>query len=190
MKLQYPLVLASTSPQRKYLLEQMKVPFILFTKPIDEDFPNTLEQEKVAEYLAIKKNNAYQTEFQDHLILTADSIVLCKNKILNKPENLEEGIRMLTFLSGTIHSVITSVCLSLNGVFTVVSSQTRVHLCKFSPSEIEYYVKHFHPFDKAGGYAIQEWIGLIGVKKISGSYTNIVGLPTDIVYKLLQKYRI
>ena len=190
MKLQYPLILASNSPQRKNLLEKMQIPFILHTKNIDEDFSDALKKEKVAEYLAIKKNQAYQIDFTNHLILTADTTVVCKEKILNKPQDIQDAIRMLSFLSDTIHTVITAVCLSLNGKYTVLSSHTKVHLSKLSFDEIEYYVKNFHPLDKAGGYAIQEWIGLIGVKKVNGSYTNIVGLPTDIVYKLLKKYQV
>ncbi|MBC6401321.1 MAG: septum formation protein Maf [Ekhidna sp.] len=187
MKLSNELILGSGSPRRKQLLQDAGFKFQVKTIPFDEVFPNELEPENVAEFLAIRKNREQRKNIADQIVLTADTVVIHKNKILGKPNSSKEAIQTIKSLSGDIHEVITGVCISTRQKLISFSSGTEVKLKKLSSEEIEFYVTNFQPMDKAGSYAIQEWIGLIGVEWIKGAYYNVVGLPIAEVYEILLK---
>lgn len=185
MKPSTKFLLASGSPRRKQLLEDAGFSIDVKTVSFDEVFPEDMEAIKVAEFLAIGKNKAHREVFGKQIILTADTVVIFNNIILGKPESSEEAINTLKLLSGKIHQVVTGVCISSKEKAVSFSSSTEVQFKDLSEKEINYYVDRFKPFDKAGSYAIQEWIGLIGIKWIKGSYYNVVGLPVEQVYTTL-----
>ncbi len=189
MNLTHPLILASNSPRRQQILKDAGFEFEVFTKDVDEEFSPDMDVRKVAEYLATKKNKAYLGEISDKVILTADTTVVLGDKILNKPEDDQDAIKMLKDLSGTRHEVITGVAISLNDQLVTFSDTTFVDFKDLVIEEIEYYVSQFKPLDKAGAYGIQEWIGMIGVTKLEGSFYNVVGLPIDKVYQQLIKFQ-
>jgi septum formation protein len=189
MNLTHPLILASNSPRRQQILKDAGFEFEVFTKDVDEEFSPDLDVRKVAEYLATKKNKAYLGEISDKVILTADTTVVLGDKILNKPEDDQDAIKMLQDLSGTRHEVITGVAISLNDQLVTFRDTTFVDFKDLVIEEIEYYVSQFKPLDKAGAYGIQEWIGMIGVTKLEGSFYNVVGLPIDKVYQQLIKFQ-
>jgi len=174
----YKIILASQSPRRKDLLEQLGFSFQQISLNVDENYPKDVHVEKVAEYLSIKKANAFKNKLiQDELLITADTTVCLKNEVLEKPANSDEAYEMLSKLSACTHKVITAVCLTSNTKQSSFSVVTLVTFKKLAKKEIEYYIETYKPFDKAGAYGIQEWIGSIGVCRIEGSYTNVVGLP-------------
>lgn len=181
------LILASKSPRRKQLLEEAGFKFEVKTIPFEEVFPKELSTDKVAEYLAIEKNKAHQLEFPDATIVTADTIVVFTDQVLGKPKDAKDAFKTLKILSGKIHQVFTGVCISNPEKQKSFSSLTDVKFKELSDEEINYYIKNFEPFDKAGSYGIQEWIGLIGVEWIKGSFVNVVGLPVDEVYRVLKE---
>jgi septum formation protein len=186
----YHLILASQSPRRQYLLKELGLNFEIRTTNVPEVFPDGLKHEQIAVYLAEQKADSFDTSRLDAkaLIIAADTIVFIEDEILGKPGNYKEAVRMLTKLSGKRHEVITAVCLktkSKRRTFSVVSS---VYFKELSMEEIDYYIENFQPFDKAGGYGIQEWIGYIGISKIEGSYFNIMGLPVKEFYEELLKF--
>jgi len=187
MKLSNKLILASGSPRRKQLLEDAGFDFEVKTIPFDESFPEDLPSEKVAEYLAKGKNKAHRQAFSDEIILTADTVVIFNDQILGKPVNAEEAISTIKLLSGKIHEVMTGVCISSPEKQIAFSCTTKVKFEELTETEIRYYVEKCKPMDKAGSYAIQEWIGLIGIEWIEGSYYNVVGLPMHQVYRILMK---
>ena len=187
MKLSNKLILASGSPRRKQLLQDTGLDFEVKTVPFEEAFPKEMATEKVAEFLALGKNEAHRAALGDEIILTADTVVVFNGQILGKPKDDQEATKTLTLLSGKIHEVITGVCLSSASKQFSFSSTTKVCFCQLSDEEITHYVNHYKPMDKAGSYAIQEWIGLIGIEWIEGSYYNVVGLPVQEVYALLKK---
>ena len=186
MNLAYRLILASKSPRRKELLDTLDIPFQVETYPIEEDFPEALPPEEVAEFLAIKKAKGFRQLQQSELLLTSDTTVILNAKILGKPANRTEAIAMLTALSGTRHAVVSGVCLTTSTRQVSFSEKTAVNFRRLNPDEIEYYVDQYHPFDKAGAYGIQEWIGKIGITSIEGDYYNVVGLPLQSLYRQLQ----
>lgn len=174
----YHIILASKSPRRKELLSQLGYAFEQKSKDVDESFPSGLNVEQIAEYLSKKKANAFKTELEDgELLITSDTTVCLGNQILEKAANPEEAKRMLQMLSGKSHLVITGVCLTSKIKQHSFSVITKVFFENLKESDIDFYIKNYHPFDKAGAYGIQEWIGFIGVDRIEGSYTNVVGLP-------------
>lgn len=179
------LILASKSPRRKQLLEQVGFTFDVKTIEFDEVFPEDLETSKVAEYLAIEKNKAHREAFKSGTIITADTVVIFTDKILGKPTDEDEAHKVLKLLSGKIHQVMSGVCISNEEKLISFSNLTEVKFHELTDEEINHYVKTASPMDKAGSYGIQEWIGLIGVEWIKGSYFNVVGLPIDQVYKSL-----
>jgi septum formation protein len=183
------IILASNSPRRKQLLEEIGLKFEVKTKPgIDENFPEHLSPEQIAVYLAEHKASEFEDEIDENtIIITADTIVVFENQILNKPLDFEDAQRMLGMLSGQKHSVITGVCLKTKQNQTSFFSKTEVYFKKLEKSETDYYIYKFKPYDKAGAYGIQEWIGFTGIERIEGSYFNVVGLPTDKVYEYLKK---
>ncbi len=183
-----PLVLASNSPRRRELLAQCGFKFSTEVRPTDEIFPVTMLPDEVPAYLARKKAVEFQHEAQDNLILCADTIVVKDDLILNKPADEMAAIEMLELLSGATHRVVTGVCLMDRNKFITQTDIATVTFRKFSKSELELYVKNQRPFDKAGGYGIQDWIGLTGIERIEGSYYTIMGLPTHLVYEILRPY--
>ncbi len=186
----YKILLASQSPRRQELLAGLDIDFEVFVKKnIDESFPNNLEPTKVAEYISKKKADAYQKDLrEDLLIITADTVVIQDKNILGKPEDKEEAIRMLKNLSGKSHQVITGVTLTTKTQQHSFSSNTDVCFITLSNEEIDYYIEKYKPYDKAGSYGIQEWIGYIGINHISGSYFNVMGLPVQQLYQALKSF--
>ena len=178
------IILASKSPRRQELLRGLGIPFEIRTKEIDENFPNTIDASDVASFLAQKKAEAFELSI-DEILITSDTAVLLTNRILNKPQNTEEAIEMLKSLSEKTHKVCTGVCIKSIEKEVLFSDFTSVTYKPLSTDEIEYYIKHFKPFDKAGSYGIQEWIGFIGVEKIEGCYYNVMGLPLSKLYQEL-----
>ena len=183
----FKIILASNSPRRKDLLTKMGVDFEVRIKEINEDFPSDLSAKEVAEYLAKKKSNAYRDSVsKNELVITADTLVSSEDKILNKPETKEEARQMLEFLSNNTHEVITGVSLMTRENQLVFSVISKVTFGELSALDINKYVDSGLPMDKAGAYGIQDWIGTIAVTKIEGSYENIVGLPTQELYRQLK----
>ncbi len=185
---QYKVILASNSPRRKQLLEQLGVNFVTrVLKDIDESYPKDLLAEDVAEYISRKKSAVYCEQMADNeLIITADTVVVCGNEILGKPKNSIEACNMLHKLSGRTHKVVTGVTLATKEFSKSFSSITEVTFAELSDNEIDYYVEVYKPFDKAGAYGIQEWIGCVGVSGMNGSYYNVMGLPIFRLYKELK----
>lgn len=183
----YHLILASNSPRRKELLSGIDVEYEIKTLPdIDESYPDTLAHEEVAEYLACKKAAAYLSDLnEDTLLITADTIVLLYDKILEKPVDKADAKQMLRKLSGKTHRVITGVCMTSKEKQIRFSDTANVTFGNLSDEEIDYYVEKYNPMDKAGAYGVQEWIGYVAVECIEGSYFNVMGLPIFKVYQEL-----
>ena len=166
-------------------MANMGFSFDVFTQPIKESYPGELKAIEVAKHLAELKNNIYRRSIEGQIVLTADTIVVMNESILGKPSDASEASDMIGKLSNRIHSVITGVCISSPNKQVLFADETEVSFKSVSQNEIDYYVKEYSPFDKAGAYGIQEWIGLIGVIGIKGSYFNVMGLPTEKVYNTL-----
>ena len=185
----YKIILASASPRRQQLLRELRIPFTVRTVPVEEDYPAGLPLEQVAGFLAEKKGQAYRsTMAEDELVITADTTVVVEKLLLNKPADATEAQAMLSALSGRPHRVITGVCLTSLSTSHTFHDSTTVYFRTLSDEEISYYVKHYQPYDKAGGYAIQEWIGMMGIERIEGSFFNVVGLPVEKLYRELQRF--
>ncbi|MDN5212136.1 Maf family nucleotide pyrophosphatase [Fulvivirgaceae bacterium BMA12] len=182
------LILASKSPRRQALLKEAGIPFILKTQDVDETYPADLEAGDVASYIATKKAAALKAQIQDEIVLAADTVVRVDEKILGKPENENIAREMLVKLSGKAHLVTTGVCLLTKTRQVVFDETTEVHFRPLTIQEIDFYIDRFQPFDKAGAYGIQEWIGMVAVDKIVGSYFNVMGLPIHAVYQHLQQF--
>jgi len=165
----------------------MDIDFRIVLKDVDESYPDNLKPEEIAVYIAEKKAKAFDETVTDEIVLTADTIVCIDNLILGKPENAAHAIEMLQLLSGRMHRVITGVCLFYKHQYHSFYDVSEVYFSKLSDDEISNYVNKYQPFDKAGSYGIQERIGLIGIERINGSYTNVVGLPTEKLYRELAK---
>jgi len=188
--LDYHLILASASPRRISLLKELNLTFDILPLDVDEVYPTHLTDHEVARFLAELKADAFPAEkFTDNTILiTADTIVCLNDEVLGKPEDREHAIEMLRTLSGKMHKVITGVCIRSQNKQVIFSNETDVYFCNLSDDEIIYYVDQFKPFDKAGAYGIQEWVGYIGIEKIEGSYFNVMGLPVQQLYYELGKF--
>jgi septum formation protein len=186
----YHLILASQSPRRQYLLKELGLHFEIMTTNIPENYPDHFTPEQVAVFLAELKADSFDTARLDNraLIISADTIVHIEKEILGKPGNYKEAVSMLLKLSGKRHEVITAVCLKSKSKRKTFSVTSAVYFKDLSMEEIDYYIENFQPFDKAGGYGIQEWIGYIGISKIEGSYFNIMGLPVKEFYEELLKF--
>ncbi len=183
----HQIILASKSPRRQELLKLMDLEFRIVLKEVDESYPEYLKPEEIAVYIAEKKAKAFDETVTDEVVLTADTIVCIDDKILGKPETTGQAIEMLQLLSGRMHRVITGVCLFYKQQYHSFYDVSEVYFSKLSDDEIISYVNKYRPLDKAGSYGIQERIGLIGIERINGSYTNVVGLPTEKLYKALSK---
>lgn len=182
------LILASGSPRRQSFLKELGLNFKIELKDIEETYPKHLKKEAITNYLALKKSHAFTNLCEDDILITADTIVWFKHKALGKPENIEQAKEMLKKLSNHKHLVITSVCLKNLKKEKVFSCTTKVYFDKLSDKVIDYYLKNYKPLDKAGSYGIQEWIGFVGVKKIKGSYFNVMGFPVHKFYKELTAF--
>ncbi len=184
------IILASQSPRRHHLLKSIGLEFdILSGIETDESFPADMPVDKIPVYLAKKKAETFQSFVDEKTILiTADTIVSIGNDILNKPQNYDDAVKMLKILSGNKHTVITGVCITAKNKQKCFNAFTDVFFDNLSDEEIKYYIDNFKPFDKAGAYGIQEWIGYIGIKKIEGSYFNVMGLPVQKLYEELKYF--
>lgn len=185
----FNIILASKSPRRKELLGHIVPNFILKTKDVEEIYPETLPVKEVAAYLAKLKADAFTEDLNaKDVVITSDTTVVLENTIYGKPTDRQDAIEIIQALSGKMHEVITGVCLKNIQKEEVFSCSTKVFFKTLSLEEIEYYVDTFKPYDKAGAYAIQEWIGFIGIEKIEGDYNNIVGLPLQALYTKLTQF--
>ena len=178
------IILASQSPRRRELLSDLGIAFEVKTKPTQEDFPSDMDTHKIAEYLAIKKASAFEPK-ENEIIITADTVVIHDNNVMNKPKDDEEAKKMLNILSNSSHDVITGVCVYHKNEKHSFSELTKVRFKIISDKEIDYYIKNFNPSDKAGAYGVQDWIGKIGIKSIEGCYYNVMGLPLHSLYRYL-----
>jgi septum formation protein len=182
----YKIILASKSPRRQNLLKEMGLTFEVKNADIDEDSIKGNTPTETAKLIAVGKANAVIESLENNeLVITADTIVVLNNEVIGKPSNEEDAINILKKLSGKIHEVITAVCIHSKNKNIVFSNSALVHFKSLTIDEIEYYVKQYQPIDKAGAYGIQEWMGIVAVEKIEGSYHNVMGLPTQELYKNL-----
>ena len=183
----YEITLASNSPRRKELLTKIIPLFKVESKEVEEIYPNNLQGGEIATYLSQLKSKPFQPN-EKELIITADTIVILDSLILGKPKNPEEAINMLTLLSGKKHKIITGVTIRTKDKELSFYDTTKVEFYNLKPDEIEHYVKEYKPFDKAGSYGIQEWIGCIGIKNMKGDYYNVMGLPIHKLYRKLKQF--
>lgn len=182
----HKIILASGSPRRQQFLRDLQFDFEIRLKEVAEIYPDHLQGVEITNYLAKLKANAFEGTLKDQeVLLTSDTIVWFENKALGKPKDYEDAFTMLKAMSGKTHEVITSVCFKTNRRTETVFEVTKVTFKNLSDEVIHHYLENYKPFDKAGAYGIQEWIGLIGIAKIEGSYTNVVGMPTDVVFEYL-----
>lgn len=182
------IILASGSPRRQQFLKELDVDFEIQLKDIEEIYPEHLQAEEITNFLAKLKASAFVAELEENdILITSDTIVWLNNKALGKPKDYDDAFEMLTEMSETTHKVITSVCLKTIDKEVVFYEETLVTFTELSSEEIKYYLDNYKPFDKAGSYGIQEWIGLVAIEKIEGSYANVVGLPTHRLYEEMMK---
>ncbi|MBD1420293.1 Maf family nucleotide pyrophosphatase [Sphingobacterium chuzhouense] len=183
-----PIVLGSQSPRRKELMQKMGFDFQVIVKETDEHFDKQQSPREVVEHIATNKIQGFDSaSFHDTLVITADTIVVHQDEILGKPGDEKEAFEMLNKLQGAHHVVLTAVALQYQGKLHSFVEETQVEFYPLSAEEIIFYMENYHPFDKAGSYGIQEWIGFIGVKSITGPYENVVGLPTARLYQEMKK---
>jgi septum formation protein len=183
------IILASGSPRRQQFLKDLDLNFEIRLKEIEEIFPETLQSLEITDYLAKLKAAAFEGELQENeLLITSDTLVWLNNKALGKPTDYDDAFKMLQEMSNKTHDVITSVCFKTKYKTEVINDITKVTFNDLSDEAIKYYLDNYKPFDKAGSYGIQEWIGLVGITNIEGSYTNVVGLPTEKVYQYLLNF--
>jgi septum formation protein len=181
----YNVILASGSPRRQQFFKDLDINFTIQLKEIAEIYPKELKGTAITDYLAVLKSKAFVNLQEKELLITSDTIVWLENKALGKPKNTEDAFKMLRKLSGKKHEVITSIAIRSTSFQKIINDITTVTFKELSDEEISYYINNYKPFDKAGAYGIQEWIGFIGIENIEGSYFNVVGLPTHKLYKEL-----
>ena len=184
----FKLILASGSPRRQQFMRDLDVDFEVRLKDVEEIYPAHLQGAEITDFLAILKAEALNNLTDNEIVITSDTIVWHENKALGKPKDYNDAFAILKSLSGKTHKVITSVCMKNAGNSDVFNETTKVTFNTLSDEEIKYYLDNYKPFDKAGAYGIQEWIGLVAIAKIEGSYANVVGLPVDKVYQYLCKF--
>ena len=183
------IILASGSPRRQQFFKEMDLHYTIRLKEIEEIYPENLKAEEITNFLAELKASAFENELNaNDVLVTSDTIVWLNGKALGKPKDYADAFKMLQELSNTTHEVITSVCLKTIEKTEVFHCVTKVTFANLSDEAITYYLDNYKPFDKAGSYGIQDWIGLIGISKIEGSYTNVVGLPTEMLFQKLLNY--
>lgn len=182
----YTLILASGSPRRQQFFKDLDLDFEIRLKEIEEIYPPELKAEEITNYLAELKANAFEGKLKpNEILITSDTIVWHNNKALGKPKDAQDAFDILKSLSNATHEVITSVCFKTNAKTALIHEITKVTFNELSDESIRYYIENYKPFDKAGAYGIQEWIGFVGVSKIEGSYANVMGMPTDKVFEYL-----
>lgn len=184
-----PLILASNSPRRQQLMREAGFAFAVRSKNVAEDFPAEMPLSQVPEFLAEKKAEAFRDEITDEIVVAADTVVIVDRQILNKPQHEAEAFAMLRQLSGRMHEVVTGVCLVSASKKILFSDRTEVYFKQLSDEEIRFYIRQYKPFDKAGAYGAQEWLGMVAVEKITGSYFNVMGLPVHKVYEALREWK-
>lgn len=182
------IILGSGSPRRKFFLEELDLDFEIRLKEVEEKFPDTLTRTEITDYLAKLKAAPFLAELKDNeILITADTIVWLDGKAIGKPENAADAKEMLSKLSGNVHEVISTIAITTNTQTSIINETTKVRFKTLTNDEINYYIDKFKPFDKAGSYGIQEWIGYIGIEKIEGSYFNVMGFPVQKFYELMSK---
>lgn len=187
----HTIILASGSPRRQQFLKDLDLDFEIRLKDIEEIYPEGLKAEEVTNFLAELKASAFENELKENdILITSDTIVWFNDKALGKPKDYQDAFQILQSLSDNTHDVITSVCIKTNERNEVFYELTKVTFNALSDEAIHYYLENYKPYDKAGAYGIQEWIGFIGVSKIEGSYANVMGLPVDKVYNYLKDFRV
>ena len=185
----YSIVLASASPRRQELLRSLGFQFTVEPSHADESFPEHLKAHDIPLYLAEIKAAAFGRQLHDNeIVITADTIVWCENKIYNKPNDFDDGKRMLQSLGGKMHQVFTAVCLRHNNKTITFYDESKVYFKSFTDAEIEYYLLHYKPYDKAGAYGVQDWLGYTGIEKIEGSFYTVMGLPVKLLYEQLMAF--
>jgi septum formation protein len=183
------IILASGSPRRQQFFKEMDLHYTIRLKEIEEVYPEHLKGVEITNFLAELKANAFENELgENDVLVTSDTIVWLNGKALGKPKDYDDAFKMLQQLANQTHEVITSVCLKSIAKTEVFHCVTKVTFSSLSDEAISYYLEHYKPFDKAGSYGIQDWIGLIGISNIEGSYTNVVGLPTEMLFHKLMQY--
>lgn len=186
----YKIVLASGSPRRQQFFKDFGLDFEIRLREIDEVYPDHLEGAEITDYLAELKGKAFEDLSDNEILITSDTIVWHKNQALGKPKDAEDAFEMLKNLSDSTHQVITSISFKTNDEISTIHDYTEVTFSALSDEMISYYISNFKPFDKAGSYGIQDWIGLVGVKSITGSYTNVMGLPTHLVFDYFKNFKL
>ena len=182
----YNIILASGSPRRQEFLKTLDIDFKIHLKPVEEIYPEKLKHSEISDYLSVLKAEPFLEDLKENdILITSDTIVWHNNQALGKPKNEKDAFDMITSMSGKTHEVVTSVCFSSKDKQHVINDITKVTFKDFTKDEIWYYLKNYKPFDKAGAYGIQEWIGQIGVTNLEGSYFNVMGFPVHLVYKTL-----
>jgi septum formation protein len=183
------IILASGSPRRQQFFKEMDLHYTIRLKEIEEIYPEHLQAEEITNFLAELKASAFENELKENdVLVTSDTIVWLNGKALGKPKDYDDAFQMLQQLANQTHEVITSVCLKSIDKTDVFHCVTKVTFANLSDEAIRYYLDNYQPFDKAGSYGIQDWIGLVGISKIEGSYTNVVGLPTEMLFQKLMNY--
>jgi len=183
----YKITLASGSPRRQQFFRELGLDFEIRLKEVEEIYPENLQGVEITNFLALLKASAFDNDINENeIVITSDTIVWLDNKALGKPKDFNHALEMLLQMAGKTHEVITSVCFKTASKMDILNCITKVTFSQITEKEIRYYLDVFKPFDKAGSYGIQEWIGLIGISRIEGSYTNVVGLPTEMVFNYLK----
>ena len=187
----HKIILASGSPRRQQFFKDLDLDFAIRIREIDEVYPESLKAEAITNYLAELKSRAFNDDIaENEIVITSDTLVWLNNAAIGKPKNYDEAFEILKSLSNATHEVFTSVCFLTKNSRNIIFDVTKVTFRELNNDQIHYYLKNYKPFDKAGAYGIQEWIGLIGITKIDGSYSNVVGLPTEKVYAFLNDFKI
>ncbi len=186
----YKVILASGSPRRQQYLKELNVDFEVRLKDVEEVYPNHLKAGDITDYLAELKAAAFGDVKDNEILITSDTIVWHEGRALGKPKDYDDAFAMLQSLSGKTHEVITSVCIRNGECTNIFNETTQVTFNALSDEEIKYYLDNYKPFDKAGAYGIQEWIGLVAIARVEGSYNNVVGLPVDKLYRHLANFAI
>ncbi len=186
----WEIILASKSPRRSELIKNLGLEFKSIVKNIDENFPNDLNKNQIASYISEKKADAFDLQKNNQLLITGDTIIYSNGKVLGKPTNKKEAYAMIESFSGNIHEVISAFCIKTKDKKIIRTDCVKVHFKALESDEINYYINEFSPYDKAGAYGIQEWIGQIGITKIEGSFYTVMGMPIHLLYESLKNIMI